>query len=268
MKDHQNSYTSKEEASQKEAYEIYDIWQGSTYWRYTSSDQDQTYGGNSYEAVPIERGSVTYDSNLEVSSLDVTFARSQNPVTEFVVQNPVTVLWIKVTRVFVDEDEVDIVFIGQIKNVSFKGLTAKANCVGFESYLKQPIPIYRYQQLCNWEVFDSKCSKDDTAFKTTTNLTEVSNDGLTLTSPDFASVDSNYYTSGKIIFGDDARMITYHVGSIIKVRFRIMYLVPGSEVTVYAGCDRNIETCRDKFDNVINFGGHPHIPLDNPVLWY
>lgn len=271
MKDHSNEYALEEEGSQKKPLEIYDIWYSTNYWRYTSTDYEVTYNSNTYAPAPIERGVVVYDSNLEVSALDITFARSQGPITRFIVSNPVLALWIKITRLMEDDEgnylEPDIIFIGQIKNVSFKGLTARANCVGFENYLRQPVPHYRYQELCNWRVFDTKCAKSDVGFKVTTNLTAVSSDGLTLTSSDFALQDADYYTLGKVTFGDDARMIVEHIDDYIKLRFPFQGTVIGSQVTAYAGCDRNIETCKTKFNNVINFGGHPFIPLDNPVFW-
>lgn len=34
----------------------------------------------------------------------------------------------------------------------------------------------------------------------------------------------------------------------------------GDAVTVVAGCDKNLSTCRDKFNNVINFQGFPTVP--------
>lgn len=268
MKSYTYEFGQREESSQREGLEIYDIWYGSTYWRYTSGDVAVTYDGNVYQPAPIQRDLVLYDSNLEISNLNITFGRSQGPMTLYVAQNPILVLWVKVTRLFRDLlTEPDIIFIGQISRVSFKGLTARAQCVGFESYLKQPIPRYRWQRACNWDVFGTKCAKADTLFKVTTPLATISSDGLTLTSTDFGLQDPDFYTLGKLQFGSDYRMITYHVGNTIKIRYRMLYLIPGSSVTAYAGCDRNAETCRDKFDNIINFGGHSYIPLDNPVLW-
>ena len=199
--------------------------------------------------------------------MSITFARSQSPITLYVAQNQVLPLWVKVTRLLNNLSEANIIFIGQIKRVTFKGLNAKADCVGFENYLNQPIPHFRYQPLCNWQVFDSLCAKPDTAFKITTSSTTISSNGLVVTSPDFGLQSADYYTNGLLTFNGDARMITEHIGNDLTIRFKMPYLCSGCEVTAYAGCDRNIETCRDKFDNVVNFGGHPFIPLDNPVLW-
>jgi uncharacterized phage protein (TIGR02218 family) len=49
---------------------------------------------------------------------------------------------------------------------------------------------------------------------------------------------------------------------------------PGATVTegdafrVVAGCDKRAETCRKKFDNLLNFRGFPHIPGDDWVTAY
>ena len=38
--------------------------------------------------------------------------------------------------------------------------------------------------------------------------------------------------------------------------------------TVTAGCDKRFVTCRDTFDNVVNFRGFPHIPGNDFVARY
>ena len=42
----------------------------------------------------------------------------------------------------------------------------------------------------------------------------------------------------------------------------------GDAFVVRAGCDKTIETCRGRFDNVVNFRGFPTIPGSNAVLRY
>ena len=37
-------------------------------------------------------------------------------------------------------------------------------------------------------------------------------------------------------------------------------LVPGDRVRITAGCDKRMETCRYKFNNLLNFQGFPDIP--------
>jgi len=43
-------------------------------------------------------------------------------------------------------------------------------------------------------------------------------------------------------------------------------IAAGDTFTIRAGCDKQFSTCRDKFDNVENFRGFPHIPGNDFVL--
>lgn len=42
--------------------------------------------------------------------------------------------------------------------------------------------------------------------------------------------------------------------------------VAGDRMRLEAGCDKAMATCRDKFDNVLNFRGFPHIPGDDWMM--
>lgn len=45
-------------------------------------------------------------------------------------------------------------------------------------------------------------------------------------------------------------------------------IVVGDGFTVSAGCDKRFETCRDRFSNLANFRGFPHIPGNDFALSY
>lgn len=38
---------------------------------------------------------------------------------------------------------------------------------------------------------------------------------------------------------------------------------PGDRLALVAGCDRRASTCRNRFDNILNFRGFPHVPGDD-----
>lgn len=45
------------------------------------------------------------------------------------------------------------------------------------------------------------------------------------------------------------------------------YPVNNDAVTLYPGCDGSRETCISKFNNFLNFGGHPFLPTSNPSMF-
>ena len=78
--------------------------------------------------------------------------------------------------------------------------------------------------------------------------------------------EDGYFTGGHIIFGDETRTIVDHVGSIVTIMYKFKELEDNDSVDAYPGCDGKIETCKDKFDNLLNFLGFPFIPVENPAL--
>jgi uncharacterized phage protein (TIGR02218 family) len=270
MKTHTQDYTDQEETRKRKPIELYHLWRdGGTHWRYTNHNLPVSYGGNTFDPAVINRGSVKYDSQFEVTKLSVSAGYLEDPVMEYISQNPVELIWIEVLRFFEDvsPEEVSVIFIGQIKTTSFQGNIVSIECVGFEHYLHQRIPRFRIQLGCNNDLYDDFCGIDKDSWKITTTITSVDSDGVVLTSSDFALQDDGYYTRGYIQWGDYYRMIVDHVEDDITLRFRMPGFASGQEIDAYAGCDKQLATCHDKFDNVNNFFGHPWLPLDNPALW-
>lgn len=161
--------------------------------------------------------------------------------------------------------EVAVLFVGQVKSVPFKGSVAKVKCVGFEHFLKQTVPSCRYQLTCNHVVFDSRCALSESAYKLTTTVT-LDSTKTKLTSTAFSGQVDGYYTGGKIVFGVESRTIVLHKGSEVTIMYKFKELENNDSIDAYPGCDGRIETCRDKFDNVLNFLGFPFIPEENPAL--
>ena len=48
----------------------------------------------------------------------------------------------------------------------------------------------------------------------------------------------------------------------------VRLIAAGDDFIVRAGCDKRLETCRDRFANVANFRGFPHIPGQDTVIRY
>ncbi len=99
-------------------------------------------------------------------------------------------------------------------------------------------------------------------------------DVLTLTnnvieSPDFASEADGYYKGGFLFWLDidgvsDRRMIVDHVGSFITLMSPIPGLKITDQVTVFPGCKHTLADCKDKFNNIENYGGMPYSPTVSP----
>ena len=268
MKNVTQDYIDKEELSQRKPVELYHVWRdGGENWYYTSGDIPVIYDTQSYTPAILSRGTIRYNSQLEAQTLQIKASYLEDATVEFISINPVEILWVSVMKLHRDQSplEADVLFIGQIKTVAFKGVKAVINCVGFEFFLKKTIPVWRYQLTCNHQVFDSLCGLTKSTYKTTTTIS-LDSTKLILSSSDFGAQVDGYFIGGEVIFGDESRAISNHVGNDITLVYKMVTLVDGNSVDTYPGCDGRCETCRDKYSNILNFLGFPFIPVENPAL--
>lgn len=270
MKSVSADYIAKEEATKRKPVELYDIWRvgGLEEERnYTTGDVMISFMGNDYLPATLKRSLIRYDSQLDVTKCTVSAAFVHDPVLEFIAINPIEIYWIKIMKLHRDQVplEADVIFLGQIKSVAFKGIQADVECVGFEHFLKMPIPKERYQITCNWQVFDSKCKVVKANYKTTTAVTLDATKTI-LTATAFGTKPDGYFIGGTVEFGVEKRTIVDHVGNVTTIVYRMTNLISGNSVDAYPGCDGRNVTCRDKYNNIVNFLGFPYIPLENPAM--
>lgn len=91
---------------------------------------------------------------------------------------------------------------------------------------------------------------------------------------------TGYYSEGLVTFDDDAggglnaglsREIKEHTltggAAVLELQEAFPFDVEvGDSATLEAGCDRLLTTCRDKFENVVNFRGEPTVPGNDQLM--
>jgi uncharacterized phage protein (TIGR02218 family) len=121
---------------------------------------------------------------------------------------------------------------------------------------------------------DARCKVDLAPFQETHTVDEVIN-GYQLRFGGDAHAD-DYYTYGRAVGVTGAntgyeREIKDHSqgggGSTITLHEPFPYdVAEGDTFMLEAGCDRKFSTCKNKFDNVVNFRGEPHVPGNGKML--
>ncbi|MFA6266579.1 MAG: DUF2163 domain-containing protein [Pseudolabrys sp.] len=135
-----------------------------------------------------------------------------------------------------------------------------------------------YTATCSADLGDGACRIDlaSPAFRGNGTVAAV-----TATSSFAASGLDGYadgwFTAGKLSFASGANAglsmeVKLHRNSS-GVTFELWQAMPqpieaGDAFTVAAGCDKRFATCHDRFNNVINFRGFPHIPGNDFVVRY
>ena len=133
-----------------------------------------------------------------------------------------------------------------------------------------------YRATCAADLGDARCGVDLSASGHTDSGTVTKTDGaLSFTAGGIGLADGAC-TGGRITFTSGA-----NAGLQVEVRahrsvggadaFDLWQRMPepiaaGDGFTVTVGCDKSHETCRTRFDNVLNFRGFPHMPGNDFVV--
>lgn len=269
MKNTSSAYNAKETATKRKPVELFHFYDNNTInGRYTSGDVAITYAGETWEPAPLSRTALEYNTDFEASELTITLDYLHPEITRFISLNPPETVWVDVLKMHRDyTTEADVIFVGEISTVIMKGIAAQAKVIGFEKYLNRPACVYRYQRVCNYDVGDpDTCKVDLDNYDASYTVNAESSDGKTLTLSG-SGPSNGAFTLGYIKNQADSerRMIVSHIGTEYKIRYKFSASVDGETCTLYQGCDKTIETCRDKFNNVVNYFGFPYIPSDNPA---
>lgn len=135
-----------------------------------------------------------------------------------------------------------------------------------------------YTTTCAADLGDARCKIDlsNAAYHGTGTVAAISATS-TFTASGCDAFEDGWFTAGKLTFASGANA---GLGVEVKahrkdatVSFDLWQAMPepiavGDAFTVTAGCDKRFQTCHDKFNNVVNFRGFPHIPGNDFVISY
>lgn len=120
--------------------------------------------------------------------------------------------------------------------------------------------------LCRYRLGDARCTKVLTAF-TYAGMVMASGSTRLVINTSGWSYGDDWFTDGEItgtsgLNSGYRRKVRSSVSGVITLNEALPYTpTPGDTFTAIAGCQkRHIEDCRDKFNNILNFGGEPHLP--------
>lgn len=241
---------------------------GATVIRVTSSDIIDTIddGGGDQVFTPLAITSSRTDYSREDSaqSRTLTIPRLSELGALFFNSQPAAPVGLRIFRRHRTDPEVVLDFVGSVLTRRFKGATCELQCAPITNQLKILFPRIVYQFQCPLALYGARCGVDKADFATPATLTAAT--PTVLTADEFGTQPDGWFSAGFVEDADGNRQyIVEHVGTAITLMARFpVALAAAAAVTAFAGCDRLLPTCRDKFDNLINHAGCPFIPQRNP----
>jgi len=260
------SYDAREQSEYAgQPQELFLFTAGSTNFAYTSADLELSHNAISYGRADIDVSDIVQSIESEQVEITVTMSRTLDFPKLFVKMLPPFDILATIYRRHYQDSETIAWWNGQVVATSIKGAVAEVRCAPLIS-VYQRLGVRRlFQPTCNHMLYDpDTCRVDPNAFKSNATISAIN--GSTLDSATFAGQADGYYTAGFIRrpLTGDLRMIVDHVGDTITLWYPFEDMPTFETLEVFAGCDHSDVTCFNKFNNLVNNGSWPTVPLINP----
>lgn len=240
-------------------------------YRYTDNNAQVTVNGEVYAPLSgIRRTAIETSSLLDNNqSIDVVLPiTSEVAVTYNFLKMPLT-LYLEIRSVQRGTNfatDWKLIWQGESSGfpVSNNDATIQTKSI-IQSSLGRQLNQIVYQTSCSHEVYDERCSLDPADFTTTTTITKIKDNVITVVN---TGRSDNELRIGKMVntrTGEE-RVIVENVGHIVTVGYPFIDIVLGDTVSLIVGCDNTYTTCTDVFDNVINAVMFMWMPFNNPYV--
>ncbi|MZR14039.1 DUF2163 domain-containing protein [Maritimibacter sp. DP07] len=165
---------------------------------------------------------------------------------------------------------------GTLGELTRAGGAFRAELLGLSEALNQPQGRV-YQSACSAVLGDTRCGVDldQPGFSETCTVLRVE-DEVRLTLEGEIAQPERWFAKGRLrVLDGEAAGLTGVIkndapgaaGRHVELWQALRApLAPGDRVRIEAGCDKRLETCRDRFANIVNFRGFPHVPGEDRLL--
>lgn len=162
---------------------------------------------------------------------------------------------------------------GRIGQVNTSGQTFSAELMGIAKKLEKPL-VRPYLPGCAAIFGDSECQVALGSYTITGTIESVDSSGLVITDTANITAAINTYAYGLMTMtsGDSSgyamEVKSSTVGTATLQQRMPFGVAAGDTYSLVQGCDKQFSTCKDTYNNVINFQGFPDMPGQDKVLQY
>src|SRR6185436_15403332 len=160
-----------------------------------------------------------------------------------------------------------------------KDISYEAEIITLSELLNNHSMLESYTPTCRFMLGDSRCTVNLAPFTESSTVSEIVDGHARSQSHkrqfiDIARIEADgYWANGVLTWtgGDNAGYSSEVANSFDSGAISLWNVMPniiqvGDAYTIIAGCDKNLDTCKNKFNNVANFGGFPDIPGNDVIF--
>lgn len=257
---------------------LYEFRLATRFWRYTSADQDITWGVDDSDVPLTWTAKAIFHEEIVQGGgsddLQVPMQRDLDIVPLFRVNSPSQQLWLTIRRRHHDDpdDEAPVAWIGTVGNVKEEDeATARAFCISIAATFDRNGVWLAWGRNCPLALYGRGCNNNgsnrpqDHAYGAVVD----SATGTSITTVGEVTATEGSFTGGYIEWdrGDGVIERRGIEVALSETEFAVLGIIgpmaPGTEITLFPGCARTTTNCK-LYDNLPNYGGFPHLPGKSP----
>lgn len=259
------TYDASEQSVQAGApVEIYEFARNAKVWRFTSAAEDLVVESENYSAELLRRSAIETTTEQARNALTIETRRNFEIADLFRISPPTDVISVTVRRYHRGDGELAVIWKGRVLNAEWSGAMATLRCEPVSVSLGR-IGLQRLcQTSCPHVLYGPGCLVDETLHQINTTVDAISGSVITL-----AALLDRPYGGGWVQKVDadgnfERRFIRSFSGLALTLSRPFADLSVSDAVTAFPGCDHTMTTCDSTYDNILNYGGTPFIPRQNP----
>lgn len=240
---------------------------------FTDHDQDLSFDGVTFQADSgLSAKALAQTTGLSVDNTEALGALNHAAIREDEIEQgrfdgAEVVAWLVN---WADVDARWLQFRGSIGELTRADGVFRAELRGLTEALNRPLGRV-YQKPCSAVLGDRDCALNVSDERFSANLpADTVEDGRIFRWEGFATFEEGWFTRGRLDVNGGAAQGLWGVIKhdrfernvrVIELWEPIRGLIdPGTPLRLIAGCDKRLETCRVKFNNIRNFQGFPDLP--------
>ena len=244
--------------------ELFRFVTGTTVICYTDAEMPVTYNSEVYIPTPIDRGTSNNSGTLDRSTLEINLPRDAEIAEMYRIYPPSRPVMVTIFEGEAEDPDAQFkaFWHGRIMGCGWSSSEAKLTAEPISTSMVRVGLRRNYQYMCPHVLYGSKCQASKAAATVPAVVESITGRVVRLTA---TLADAGQYPGGAIEWGTDSRTILSTDGRDFTLTGITMGLSVGATVNVVKGCGHTLPDCRNVHGNSVNFGGHPWIPLKNPI---
>lgn len=264
------TYLAVETSAWSTPIELFTFAREGSAWYMTSHDQDVVRNGITYRAALLARESFKQSEESEqiVTTIRLSGRTALGQELLFYgLNNRTGPMYVRLALTMITDTEVWPVFMGEVSDLLRTETHAELTVQSVQKLLQRPLLRVIGGAQCNHALYDTGCTVNMEDYKSLTTVQAVNGRSITVaplaSESVYDALHGGSYAGGIVQYNHQKWFVEWNLATSFHLMEPMDVNMIGVQVAVYKGCTRLYDVCKNRFNNVRNFGGFNRWPLSS-----